>query len=242
MKKVIKIILIVISILIILYSGYRIIDRYLDGKRNRKISNSISENVKNNKSNSYESLKKIKVDFKKLKSINEDTVGYIKVNNTKVDYVVVKSNNNDYYLNHNFYKEYNIYGWIFTDFRNRFDGSDKNIIIYGHNTDNDEMFSTLENVLNEEWYKNEENLYIPFITEEEKMIFKIFSIYSIEPEDYYIETEFVDNDFLSFVDKLKSRSIYDFNQNIKRSDKILTLSTCLNDGDKRLVIHAKRVY
>ncbi len=33
-----------------------------------------------------------------------------------------------------------------------------------------------------------------------------------------------------------------FNKYIKRSDKILTLSTCLNDGDKRLVIHAKKVY
>lgn len=242
MKKKIRIILIVISSIIVLYSGYRIISRYLDGKRNKKISNEINENIKYSKKYDYESLKNIKVDFKKLKEENNDTIGYIRVNNTKIDYVVVQAKDNEYYLNHNFYKENNTFGWVFADYRNKFDGSDKNIIIYGHNTETDDMFTTLKNVLNEDWYDNKDNLYIPLITEEEKMIFKVFSIYTIEPEDYYIETDFIDNNFLSFVNIIKSRSIYDFKAKLKRSDKILTLSTCIDGGNKRIVLHAVRIY
>ena len=242
MKNKIRIVIIILSIVLILYSGYNILNKYLDYRRNQKISNNINDNIKGNKSSDYESLKKVKVDFKKLKAINSDTVGYIKINNTNIDYVVVKSNDNEYYLNHNFYKEENIYGWIFADYRNKIDGSDKNIIIYGHNTDTKEMFSSLENVLKEEWYKNKKNLYIPFVTEEENMVFKIFSIYTIEPEDYYIETNFVSNNFFSFVNRIRLRSIYDFKEKLKRSDNILTLSTCINNGEKRIVVHAKRVY
>ena len=39
---------------------------------------------------------------------------------------------------------------------------------------------------------------------------------------------------------LKERSIYDFNYNVNKDDKILTLSTCYDD-DTRVVVHAKLI-
>ena len=69
------------------------------------------------------------IDFSSLKEQNPDTVAYIQANNMNIDYIVVKGENNQYYLNHNFEKKCNVAGWIFGDYHNLFDGTDRNIII-----------------------------------------------------------------------------------------------------------------
>jgi hypothetical protein len=38
---------------------------------------------------------------------------------------------------------------------------------------------------------------------------------------------------------IKGRSIHDFGVEYGINDKMITLSTCNNTGDKRLVVHAK---
>ena len=47
--------------------------------------------------------------------------------------------------------------------------------------------------------------------------------------------------FQEFINTLKNRSIYNFNTDVTINDKILTLSTCDNTGQKRVVVHAKLV-
>ena len=98
----------------------------------------------------------------------------------------MKGNDNSFYLNHNFEKKWNVAGWVFADYRNRFDETDKNIIIYGHNGKDGSLFGTLENVL-------------------------------------------------------KSRSVYDYGVEVSGEDSILTLSSCIGVGEKRVVLHAKLV-
>ena len=73
--------------------------------------------------------------FQKLKKINNDTVAWLKVEGTNIESTVVKTSDNNFYLNHNFEKK------------------DKS------------MFGTLKNILNEEWYENEKNHIIEFITD-----------------------------------------------------------------------------
>ena len=99
-----------------------------------------------------EVVEQYQIDFKLLKEQNNETVGYIKVNNTNIDYVVVQHNDNSYYLKHNFEKSWNNAGWIFADYHNKLDETDKNIVIFGHNTRDNSMFGTLKSTLNEDWY------------------------------------------------------------------------------------------
>ena len=73
------------------------------------------------------------------------------------------------------------------------------------------------------------------------MVWKIFSVYTIEPESYYIKTLFNNIEYQQFIDTIKSRSIYNFNEEVNINDKILTLSTCDNSGKKRVVVHAKLI-
>ena len=67
----------------------------------------------------------------------------------------------------------------------------------------------------------------------------MFSVYQIEKEDYYIKTDFnSDKEFEEFLQKVKERSIKDFNIDISKENSILTLSTCANNNKYRVVLHA----
>lgn len=180
--------------------------------------------------------------FSTLQEINKDTVGWLTVNNTRIDYPVVQAKDNDYYLRRDYYQNKNRHGWIFMDYRNNPDELNENTIIYGHNLANQTMFGTLRYALNSYWYKKSANQIITFNTPNENMKFQIFSIYTIPTTNDYLDITFPTTDaYQTYIDLVKGRSIYDFNIEVATDDKILTLSTCANGNDKRLVIHAKLI-
>lgn len=182
----------------------------------------------------------VNVNFEAIKKINKETVGYIYVKGTNISYPVVQASDNKYYLNHSINKQKNNAGWVFMDYHNIYDGTDKNLILYGHNRVDGIMFGTLKNTLKSDWYSNEDNLVVQFITEESLYKYQVFSVYKIKAEDYYIMTEF-DNNFKEFGATLKKRSVHDFGVELEEDDQILTLSTCVGYGDTRLVLHAKLI-
>lgn len=241
MKKKSKILITLIQIVliaVIIFSGIKIIEWIKSNKKNKDIMSEIKENVViNNEMDSNN--EEYKIDFAKLKQKNSDAIAWIKVNGTDIDFPVVKGTDNSYYLTHNFDKEKNKAGWIFADYRNKFDGTDKNIIIYGHNMKNGSMFASLKDVIKEEWYNNENNKYIALITENENCKYQVFSVYQTETEEYYLQTNI--SNFKEFVEKIKGRSKKDFNVDIKETDSILTLSTCADNTKYRVVLHAVKV-
>ena len=190
----------------------------------------------------YADISYMSVDFKDLIDKNNETVGWLKVNNTNVNYSVVQHDDNEYYLKHDFYKKSNINGWVYADYRADFEYFGSNTIIYAHNMTDRSMFGSLVWCLKESWYKNEDNQYIKLSTPKSNTVWKIFSIYTIKPEVYYLKTYFEsDEEHEIFVETIRNRSIYNFNEEVSSNDKILTLSTCTDDGTKRIVIHAKMI-
>ena len=231
--------LIIVCLFSAFFYSYKIINWQLENKKNDKIQEEIEEAIDIASFNNDEELK---IDFNKLKEQNPDTVGYLVVNNTRINYAVVQSKDNDYYLIHNYKKEYSSAGWVFADYHNKIDESDKNIVIYAHARRDGSMFGTLKNVLKKNWYKNSDNHIITFTTVNGTYNYKVFSTYSIKAEDYYINTKFKNNDeFNKFVKTLKSRSIYNYKVDVNGNDKILTLSSCLSGDNRRVVLHAKLV-
>ena len=222
-----KYIFLVIIGLIIILLVYNITGYYYDYKENLELTKKI-EKVKNN------------INFKELKKINIDTVGFIKIRNTNVNYPVVQSSDNDYYLDHSYTKEKSSAGAIFLDYRNDLNNLSKNNIIYGHHRLDNTMFGSLSDIFKEEWLSNKDNYYITIYTPNEQLDFKIFSIYTISKESYYIKTYFSNSKyFKEFLETIMKRSIFNFGTNVNTNDKILTLSTCKNNFGKRIVVHAK---
>ena len=177
-KKIFIYLFLILFLSVFIYSIYNIIDWYIAGKKNEKIINDINDAIieEEIEEEIVDEDTSLTVDFEILKEKNSEAVGFIKVNGTKIEYSVVKHKDNFYYLTHSFDRSYNKYGWIFANFENKFDGTDKNITLFGHNMRNGSMFGTLKNVLTEEWQSNEDNHKVLFITEEGNFIYQVFSI------------------------------------------------------------------
>lgn len=229
----------IICLILFIYSSIHVFYWFKGKDENKQIIDEISKSIQINENDKEEN--KYKINFEELKKRNDETRAWIKIENTNIELPIVQAKDNSYYLTHNFNKEYNVAGWLFADYKNKFDGTDKNIVIYGHNMRDNSMFGTLKNVIKEEWYNNEENKYITFVTENEYQIYQVFSVYQIENEDYYIQTEFKNNEFSKFIDTITKRSIKDFEVKVSNEDTILTLSTCANNNKYRVVLHSVRI-
>lgn len=254
-------IIIILLFTIIFYSSFVIYRWYLEGKRIAEINEYIVENNivdkvldsediilvnppedKNNDYWNYIKIPLINVNFDELLTKNKDTVGFINVLGTNINYPVVQDTDNEYYLKHAYDKTYNNAGWIFADYRNNMTTFDKNTIIYGHARKDGAMFGTLKNILTNGWLDDISNYIVRLSTPIENTLWQVFSVYHIETESEYIKTTFKNNlEYQNWLDKMKDRSKHDFNVTLNEKDKILTLSTCYDYKNTRVVLHAKLI-
>lgn len=125
-----------------------------------------------------------------------------------------------------------------------------NIIIYGHHIRGRKMFGDLESYKSKNFY--EENKIIDFYTlndnTTEKKQYEIFSVfktpvYTSNEFKYYNYINFnSEEEFSEFINKCKSKAMYDTNINPKYKDKMITLSTCeYSQRNGRLVVIAKEI-
>lgn len=226
--------------IILIYSITLIYKYYHDKSETKKIETKIKLIEKNNQSdNSIKEDVLTSDDLKQLSNENQDTIAYIKVNNTNIKYPIVQTKNNEYYLNHSFDKTKNNAGWVFMDYKNNKNFEDENTILYAHNRKDKSMFGTLDNLLKIDMTNEYPLIYISTINQ--KMLYKIFSVYTIETEDYYIKITFDSNEKAEWLDVIKNRNQAQVSNDVNVNDKILTLSTCYNNDEMRLVVHAKRI-
>lgn len=249
----------VVSALVFTISSYKLAIWQNENNKIKKISGNISNiadvtEVKESDNSSdnnievvsddyfkYKDVSMLDVNFNELLKQNKDTKGWIKVEGTNVNYPFVQSADNEYYLKHSYDNTYNKKGWVFLDYRNDMDNLDKNTILYAHGLMNNAMFGSLRRTVKQDWAKNKNNRIIKISTPSSMLLFEVFSSYTIEPESYYITSEFSgDEEFSTFIDTIKSRSFYDYNTSVSIDDKILTLSSCY-DNKKRMVLHAKLI-
>lgn len=237
----------IICFIAIIFSLYKIICWFFENQNNTKILSNIQSQTQVTQeqiSVDGEIVNKFNYDFTNLLATNKNTVGWIYVPNTNIDYPVVQHTDNDYYLTHSFDNTQNSAGWIFADYRNNCDNLDYNTVIYGHNRKDKSMFGSLKNVLNSDWYSNEENLYINFSTLTENHVYKVFSTFVCNDADVpsYINTSFSSPDeFNSYLQKLKNASSYNFNTDLENTEHIITLYTCYGLNDQRLLVCAKLI-
>lgn len=86
----------------------------------------------------------VKVDWNYWKQVNPDIVAWVNVEGTKIDYPVMRAprDDPDYYLHHDIYHTYSVYGVPYLDSDPSPNGNEAfNAIVYGHHMDNGTMFS-----------------------------------------------------------------------------------------------------
>jgi len=161
--------------------------------------------------------------------INPDYVCWISIDGTRVDHPVVRGDDNDKYINTSFYGEVNDLGAVFMDCRN-VTGSFDNIIIYGHNSRQGEMFGDLHLLRDKQFF--DEHRIITIKVNNSIFEYEIFSVRLTNINDPAY-TVFFDshNDFYDFADN---------NGAPLHATQILTLSTCVSRGNEnaRLIVQA----
>ena len=239
-KNIILKVSLFIIVFLILYCVYRILLNYKDDKDVKRELKEIKHDVIISDmealvSDKHDGEQKLELDFPKLRSINEDTVAWIRVNGTDIDYPVVQGSDNSFYLNHSFYKDINMNGWIFLNSNNSSNFSDENTVLFGHNTNGSTMFSELKGIYRGDYGSN---INISIYLDYQTIYYRVFSVYMDSPNDTASISEYVN---LYTLEKMIEKSKIDFNVDVKEGDKILTLSTCTNVGDDRIIMHAKVV-
>lgn len=140
---------------------------------------------------------------------------------------------------HLFSGESNINGSIFVDCHNQPDFTDQNTIVYGHNMKNGSMFGTLDKYQDKELFEQhpEFYLYLP----DKILKYRIFSCYAGRTGSEGYRYHFPEaEDFQTFLDTVSSYRDYDTGTELSATDRIVTLSTCVNSRrNYRYLVHGK---
>ena len=117
--KILRILTILLLVCLIILLNFKYKDNYKSNINNTPIKKPEPAVIE----------EKIKIDELRKQYNNNDIIAYIEIPEV-IGTIVMQGEDNDYYLRHNFLKEVSSEGWPFADYRNKFDGTDKNIIIY----------------------------------------------------------------------------------------------------------------
>lgn len=175
------------------------------------------------------------VNFSDLWKINPDMYAWIKIPNTNVDYPVLQTSGDDgFYLEHNYKKEYEFAGSIYTEKLNKKDFSDPNTVLYGHNMLNGTMFRTLHNFRDPDFFAA--NPYIYIILPDRTLTYEIFSAYEYDDRHILYSFDFSDEkvyaDYLAYATNPTESMMCNRREiEVTTDDKIITLSTCLGNID-----------
>ena len=201
----------------------------------------------------------LNIDFNALKEINSDTRAWIKITGTPINNVVVSSGDNSYYLDHDFYGNDSITGTIYSDKKNKWDGTDDNIILYGHNMISGEFFATLGHYAPNDTSREPIAFYKVHPTvmlatpDGGSQTYKIFAAMLLNTQSKYGEvfkytskTRFSSKeDFNNYIIEVMDRSWFFTDVDLDYGDQLLTLSTCYwplgESVDTRWVVFARKV-
>jgi len=236
MKKNLIIIVEIILLLVIVYSGYKI---YSYQKANKEFQNTHAELIENvEKLKTSEETENFEInEIAKLKEDYPDIVGWIMIEGTDIDFPVVQGEDNDFYLDHNYKGEYHPFGEVFMDARNNFDFSSQNTILYGHNVRSGHIFHDLEKFKDQEFADKYKHIEIK--TPQGILNYEIVAVYPASVNDDYRNPNYKENEWKIFRNWVGERNLL-HSELPESNEKILTLSTCSDDKD-RLAIHAKLV-
>ncbi|MBQ9886170.1 MAG: class B sortase [Lachnospiraceae bacterium] len=175
-----------------------------------------------------------------MHGINNDYQGWIYINGTKINYPIVQGTDNDFYLGHTFYKEPVFSACLFVDYRIEGGLEAKNPIVYGHNMKNGSMFAGLKKFMKSDFRNTHPSFSV--YTSTGAYEYQVFSVYTTSPISDTYRTSFADGeDFMNYVMMIKNRSDVKYPVDVYPQDKIITLSTCVNNNKDRYIVHAKRI-
>ena len=252
-QTIIKIVLIFIIIIASIYIVYFIV-QIAEAKQESNLLNEVKIDKTDvtiveveNKENIPEVTERM-LQVQELQKENQDIVGWIEIPDTNISYPVLQGTDNEYYINHNYKNEKTSKGSIFLNKDYDWNLPSCNLLIYGHNMKNGEMFQDLLNYKSEDYYKKHPT--IRFTTEKEDAEYEIMSV--LKTRVYYKSEKNVfryynfinannEEEYNNFIENAKTSSLYDTGISAQYKDPLITLITCsYHAQDGRFVVIGRK--
>ena len=190
--------------------------------------------------------------FAALYAVNPDIKGWLSIDGTDFSYPVVQSDQDtaqsQYYLRRDFEGNYSDHGVPFLDYRADVKEPSDNLVIYGHNMRDGQMFEELLQYKNLSYYQAHPIIRFDSVYEEAQ--YKVVAMFITntlkahgEIFDYH---NFInaqdDEEFERFLYSVQIRSILNTGVDVGPGDELLTLSTCSYEfKDARFVVVARKI-
>ena len=165
---------------------------------------------------------------------NNDIYGRLELSQLNINTLVMRSVNNSYYLDRNIYRQVDGLGVPFFDYRNQDLANNRQINIYGHNTQNVNFLSQLPFVnltayTDKNIFDNYKTVYLSI--DEKQIEYEVIAVKIItDGNNEHMKLVFYnDNDFVNHAAKMISGSLYTSNATVTKDDKLLVLQVCHYD-------------
>ena len=224
-----------------LFSGWKILDYFLESRKGKDTYNKLSELAVSTVTQPVvthpyddpsapvptaptEEKAPVCVNFDALWEINRDIVAWVHVPDTVVDYPIAQSQDNDYYLYRLPDGTYNGAGTLFLDYRCSDDFTDFVSVIYGHNMKNDTMFGQLTSYKKQSYYEAHPVLYL--LTPKGDYRVELFAGYTTSSDSQTYRLIYAQDEKAAFINRAKQVSDFQTDVEVTDLDRLLILSTC----------------
>lgn len=238
----ILVITIVLIIICIIYLVYQINSQQKSRNEYSSLASSVAPSISQEitSPSSDENLVDNPIDFESVQAENDEIYSWLYIPDTNINYPVCRSNTNDnFYLDHDIYGNYSFAGSIFSQYCNSIYLHDRVTVLYGHNMADGSMFADLYKFTDTDFFDDHEYFYI--YRPHHKLTYRIASVYSYDDRHIMNSFDFDDDkvfeEYLDYIQNPRSftKVVRDIPE-LTTDDRIVTLSTCLNSGDGRLLL------
>lgn len=187
-------------------------------------------------------LVSLRDEYKEYKRINKDLVGIVDIEGLDFKYPVMMSSIPNYYLNHDLFNKYSLFGCPYMG--EGYSIINNNIVIYGHCINKDKMFGKLLALKNKRTLDRIKRVYL--YTECKIYEYEVIALLSLNVANtkfrYWEIKKFINQEeFEEYADGIIENGIYVKKDKLKYGDYIM-LSTCDNElgEDYRIVLVGRK--
>lgn len=181
------------------------------------------------------------LDLDSLQEWNEECYGWLDIPDSQLSFPIMQSKEDlGYYLNHNFFREEDENGCVYTEVYNSLGFSDPNTVIYGRNRES--VFAGLHQYQDRDFYESHRELLI--YLENQVLHYRIFAAYPFDDRHLVLSYDLWDKNvfkgYLADVFSIREMGAFiDTSMNVTSGDRIVTLSTGVTGEDeKRFLVQA----
>lgn len=244
-KKIIVIILVIIFIVSGAITGFTLYDYYCgESYTTGSVHTDSSREVALQTEQEKEPSPLERANQQKL--LSENAIGWLRIEDADIDDPVLQAEDNEFYLSHDDYDEYSIWGSYFFSCDNNTspESLDKVTLIFGHSNGNSAhlKFSTLKKFKDVEFAQKHQ--YIELWFGDIKTIWQVFSACDYPVAEHTImNVNPNDSAFQEEIARMKELSYNHYDVPVSEDDNVLVLATCSGEDnyDYRFLVCAKRV-